>query len=175
MIVQCPAPLKRLFASVGGVSEVVARGDPLPRHDAWLPLLSLAGTLGVHGTNIPADAGDRLDKPGKAEQRRAQGAAARGGDGERQAERHADADRAAAQQQMRADQLRQLGQSLGERGAHKAASRSAWRRGTSIIALHVGVVAPASKRGGRGVGADAAVDQHDDPVGEQQAPRRRRG
>ena len=61
----------------------------------------------------------------------------------------------------------QLGQRLGERRAHSAASRSACRRGTSIIARTSGIVA-GEQRGGRGVGADAAVDQHDDPVGEQQ-------
>ena len=55
VIVQCPAPLVRLFSRVDGVNEVVASGDARPPHDAWLPLLSLAGALGVDASNIPSD------------------------------------------------------------------------------------------------------------------------
>jgi hypothetical protein len=43
-----------LLRTVEGVASVVAPGDPLPPHDAWLPLLSLAGALGIDATSIPA-------------------------------------------------------------------------------------------------------------------------
>ena len=68
---------------------------------------------------------------------------------------------------MGADQLRQIGERFGEGRAHSAASRSAWRRGTSIIARTSGSALATSAAGAR-IGADAALDQHDDPVGEQQ-------
>jgi hypothetical protein len=43
-----------LFRAVAGVASVVAPGEPLPSHDAWLPLLSLAGALGIDATSVPA-------------------------------------------------------------------------------------------------------------------------
>jgi tetratricopeptide (TPR) repeat protein len=55
VIVQCPRPLLHLFAQVEGVSQAVASGQQPPPHDAWLPLLSLAGILGIDATNIPAN------------------------------------------------------------------------------------------------------------------------
>ena len=55
VVVQAARPLVTLFARVAGVSAVVATGDPLPAHDAWLPLLSLARVLGIDGNNIPAE------------------------------------------------------------------------------------------------------------------------
>jgi Flp pilus assembly protein TadD len=54
VIVQAQRPLVRLFESAPGVHEVVAAGEPLPPHDAWLPLLSLAGVLAVDARSIPA-------------------------------------------------------------------------------------------------------------------------
>ena len=54
VIVQAPPPLASLFRSVDGASEAVAAGEPLPAHDAWLPLLSLAGVLGIDASNLPA-------------------------------------------------------------------------------------------------------------------------
>jgi len=54
VIVQAPRALAALLRTVEGVASVVAPGDPLPPHDAWLPLLSLAGTLGIDATSIPA-------------------------------------------------------------------------------------------------------------------------
>ena len=54
VIVQARRPLARLFESAQGVHEVVAAGEPLPPHDAWLPLLSLAGVLAVDSSSIPA-------------------------------------------------------------------------------------------------------------------------
>lgn len=54
VIVQAPIPLAALFRGVEGVSDVVAAGNALPTHDAWLPLLSLPGILGIDGSCIPA-------------------------------------------------------------------------------------------------------------------------
>jgi tetratricopeptide (TPR) repeat protein len=54
VIVQSPRLLAGLFRSAEGVAHVVAAGDPLPPHDAWLPLLSLAGVLGIDASSIPA-------------------------------------------------------------------------------------------------------------------------
>ncbi len=53
VVVQAPAALVALFRTVEGVSEVVPTGAPLPPHDAWLPLLSLAGALGINAGSIP--------------------------------------------------------------------------------------------------------------------------
>jgi hypothetical protein len=46
-IVEAPAPLAELFAAVEGVSQVVARGAPLPTVDFQTPLMSLPLALGV--------------------------------------------------------------------------------------------------------------------------------
>ena len=54
VIVQAPPPLLALFRRVEGVSDVVASGDPLPAHDAWLPMLSLGRVLGIDASCIPA-------------------------------------------------------------------------------------------------------------------------
>jgi hypothetical protein len=54
VIVQAPHALAALLRTVEGVAGVVAPGEPLPPHDAWLPLLSLAGALGIDETSIPA-------------------------------------------------------------------------------------------------------------------------
>ena len=54
VIVQAPRALATLLRTVEGVASVVAPGEPLPPHDAWLPLLSLAGALGIDATSIPA-------------------------------------------------------------------------------------------------------------------------
>jgi Flp pilus assembly protein TadD len=54
VVVQAPRPLAALFRTVDGVAAVVAPGDALPPHDAWLPLLSLAGALGIDVATIPA-------------------------------------------------------------------------------------------------------------------------
>ena len=48
-------PLKELVATVPGVSEVSAEGEPLPRHDCWVGLMSLPKFLKTDLTNIPAD------------------------------------------------------------------------------------------------------------------------
>ncbi len=54
VVVQAPRPLSSLLRTVDGVADVVVPGEPLPSHDAWLPLLSLAGALGIDATSIPA-------------------------------------------------------------------------------------------------------------------------
>ncbi len=54
VIVQAPIPLVALFRGVDGVSETIAAGDPLPAHDAWLPLLSLPRVLGIDASSLPA-------------------------------------------------------------------------------------------------------------------------
>jgi tetratricopeptide (TPR) repeat protein len=54
VLLQVPRVLTRVLAEVEGVSGVVAPGDPLPPHDAWLPLLSLPRILGIDAGNIPA-------------------------------------------------------------------------------------------------------------------------
>ena len=53
VIVQAPHGLIGLFRGVEGVSETVANDVEPPPHDAWLPLLSLAGVLGVDAKTLP--------------------------------------------------------------------------------------------------------------------------
>lgn len=55
VIVECQPGLKRLLESVSGVSEVLAKGEPLPRHDVRCPMMSLPFRLGINAiTDIPA-------------------------------------------------------------------------------------------------------------------------
>ncbi len=54
VLVQAPRPLVGLLRRVAGVAGVIAPGAPLPPHDTWLPLLSLAGALGIDAATIPA-------------------------------------------------------------------------------------------------------------------------
>ena len=55
ILLRCPAPLVSLLSRVEGVHRVVAQGEPMPRHDAWLPLLSLGRALRVDADAIPAN------------------------------------------------------------------------------------------------------------------------
>lgn len=55
VIVKSPEPLTRLLASAPGVAQVCGPNDPLPAHDFYLPLLSVAGRLGVSPATIPCD------------------------------------------------------------------------------------------------------------------------
>lgn len=55
VILEVPAPLTRLLASVEGVAEVVAKGQSLPRFDYHLPLLSAPYRLGIGLDDIPAE------------------------------------------------------------------------------------------------------------------------
>jgi len=68
VVVQAPRPLVALLGTIEGIASVVAPGERLPPHDAWLPLLSLAGALGIDASSIPsrvpylaADASRRRD------------------------------------------------------------------------------------------------------------------
>ncbi len=53
VLVQAPALLRNLLATAPGVAGVCAPEDPLPAHDAYLPLLSTAGVLGIGRDNVP--------------------------------------------------------------------------------------------------------------------------
>ncbi|MBT3927754.1 MAG: tetratricopeptide repeat protein [Rhodospirillaceae bacterium] len=55
VVVECPAPLVGLLKGCAGVSQVVARGAPLPQFSLHAPLMSLPGLLDTRGDNIPAD------------------------------------------------------------------------------------------------------------------------
>ncbi|HSQ82779.1 MAG TPA: glycosyltransferase family 9 protein, partial [Casimicrobiaceae bacterium] len=47
VVVQAPAHLQRLLATVPGVAATVTAGDALPACDLWIPLLSVPGVLDV--------------------------------------------------------------------------------------------------------------------------------
>jgi tetratricopeptide (TPR) repeat protein len=53
VIVQAPPALAGLFRTMGGVAEVATSLRDLPPHDAWLPLQSLPGMLGVDASMLP--------------------------------------------------------------------------------------------------------------------------
>jgi len=53
-ILEAPQPLARLLAKLGGIEQIVIRGDDLPHFDFQLPLLSLPYLLGTTETTIPA-------------------------------------------------------------------------------------------------------------------------
>lgn len=55
VILECQAPLARLFESLDGVGELVVRGAPLPPFDCHLPLLSLPRIFSTTLENIPCD------------------------------------------------------------------------------------------------------------------------
>jgi tetratricopeptide (TPR) repeat protein/ADP-heptose:LPS heptosyltransferase len=54
----CQPALMKLFAGSPILSvptvEVIAEGSPVPEHGAWVPLLSLAGILGLERDNVPS-------------------------------------------------------------------------------------------------------------------------
>ncbi|MEX0977965.1 MAG: hypothetical protein WDZ48_03890, partial [Pirellulales bacterium] len=54
VIVECRRELARLLATCAGVDGVVVRGEPPPKFDAYVPLLSLPGIFGTSLANIPA-------------------------------------------------------------------------------------------------------------------------
>ncbi|MBF0249255.1 MAG: tetratricopeptide repeat protein [Alphaproteobacteria bacterium] len=54
VIVECPPVLKRLFETLDGVAQVIARGDALPAFDVQCPFLSLPGILSPDLASIPA-------------------------------------------------------------------------------------------------------------------------
>ncbi len=55
VMLRAPQPLVRLLASIHGVDRTLGAGDVAPAHDAWLPLLSVAGALGIDAASIPRD------------------------------------------------------------------------------------------------------------------------
>jgi tetratricopeptide (TPR) repeat protein len=55
VIVECQPELKTLFQSLKGVAQVFAAGEPLPRFDAYRPLMSLPMLFGTTLATIPAD------------------------------------------------------------------------------------------------------------------------
>jgi len=54
IVVAAPAPLAQLLATVPGVASVAGPDDPVPVHDAHVPLLSLPGLLGIGKADIPS-------------------------------------------------------------------------------------------------------------------------
>jgi len=54
VIVRAPDALYEILASAGGVAQVLRGADALPAHDFQLPLLSVAGVLGVDESNMPS-------------------------------------------------------------------------------------------------------------------------
>ncbi|MBC7906118.1 MAG: tetratricopeptide repeat protein [Rhodospirillaceae bacterium] len=67
VVLECRPELEDLFASVAGVDQVVAWGDPLPDFDLHIPLMSLPLVLGVSQDvlqpylAVPPGAGDFAD------------------------------------------------------------------------------------------------------------------
>jgi ADP-heptose:LPS heptosyltransferase len=55
VVLEVPAPLARVAASVSGVAEFVTAGQALPRFDLVCPMLSLPRALGTTLETIPAD------------------------------------------------------------------------------------------------------------------------
>ena len=53
VVLECQPQLKRLLAGTPGVSAVYAQGEPLPRFDAHLPLMSLPRVFGTKLETIP--------------------------------------------------------------------------------------------------------------------------
>lgn len=53
---ECQGPLTRLCGTLDGSPKVVARGDPLPKTDFHVPLLSLPRILGTTLGSIPSEA-----------------------------------------------------------------------------------------------------------------------
>ncbi len=57
LVFECHRPLLRLLASLAGVDEIVAAGDPLPPFIQHIPLMSLPGVLDLTPDTIPGAAG----------------------------------------------------------------------------------------------------------------------
>jgi Flp pilus assembly protein TadD len=55
VVLECQPALRELLATLEGATQVVARGEPLPRFDAHVRLLSLPGIMGTRLGNVPAD------------------------------------------------------------------------------------------------------------------------
>lgn len=55
VVLECQAGLATLMRGMRGVDQVIAQGDPLPRHDAHAPLMSLPAIFGTTLDSIPWD------------------------------------------------------------------------------------------------------------------------
>jgi len=53
VVLELPEPLTKLFASLPGVDQVVARGAPLPDHDFHIPVMSLPAVIKGGKEGIP--------------------------------------------------------------------------------------------------------------------------
>lgn len=54
IVVECSPPLVRLFTSVAGIYQLIARGEDLPTFDVHAPLMSLPRILGTTLETVPA-------------------------------------------------------------------------------------------------------------------------
>jgi tetratricopeptide (TPR) repeat protein len=54
VMVEVQPELVRLFSEIEGVDKVIARGAPMPKFDAYLPMLSLARLFGTTLETVPA-------------------------------------------------------------------------------------------------------------------------
>ena len=64
VVLECKAPLRRLFTGLEGVDRLVAPGEAVTGIDYHCPIMSLPGTLELKNTAIPPPA--RLHVPGEA-------------------------------------------------------------------------------------------------------------
>jgi len=55
VIVECQPALRELLGCVKGIDQIVARGEPLPRFDTHVKIMSLPGIFGTRLGNVPAD------------------------------------------------------------------------------------------------------------------------
>ncbi|MBV9388228.1 MAG: glycosyltransferase family protein [Chroococcidiopsidaceae cyanobacterium CP_BM_ER_R8_30] len=83
IVVECAPPLLRLFSTMDGISQIVARGETLPTFDVHAPLMSLPRLLGTTLETVPAQV-PYLCKQGVGEGGRAKGAGRKGqGEGDK--------------------------------------------------------------------------------------------
>jgi Tfp pilus assembly protein PilF len=54
VVLQVPRPLLRLLSGLAGVAQIVENDDPLPRFDAWIPMMSLPLALRSVIDTIPS-------------------------------------------------------------------------------------------------------------------------
>jgi hypothetical protein len=54
VVLECQPPLCEILGTLEGATQIVARGEPLPRFDAHVRLMSLPGLLGTSIDNVPA-------------------------------------------------------------------------------------------------------------------------
>jgi tetratricopeptide (TPR) repeat protein len=53
IIIECQGELQRLFQTIAGRCQIVARGQPLPAFDLYCPLLSVPRIFGTNLANVP--------------------------------------------------------------------------------------------------------------------------